>query len=255
MKDCLIHRTAISRHHHTADAASLQEVHGAFKWNSLLVFIASSALSLFVPAADAAPSAREILATARNQQSQQEIEVQGQLRGKGKIVPFRFTQSGPVIRYTFTNPDEALQLRLGEDGSELREISRSGGGDVSGAEWGQKVRGTPITYEDLALRFLYWPDAKVVGEDYINTRRVWKLEIPAPPGQSQYSKVNIWVEQQGGGLMRMEAYDAAGRLVKRFEVVSAQKIEGRWFLKQMRIEEFRPGTSEVQSRTYLDIRK
>ena len=55
--------------------------------------------------------------------------------------------------------------------------------------------------------------------------------------------------------MRMEGYDWKGQLKKRFEVVSAQKIEGRWFLKQMRIEEMEPGTSKVRSRSYLEIKK
>jgi hypothetical protein len=55
--------------------------------------------------------------------------------------------------------------------------------------------------------------------------------------------------------MRMEGYDWNAQLAKRFEVVSAQKIEGRWFLKQMRIEELQPGTSHVLSRTYLEIKR
>jgi len=55
--------------------------------------------------------------------------------------------------------------------------------------------------------------------------------------------------------MRIQAFDWQGRLTKRFEVVSAQKIEGRWFLKQMRIEEFEPGTDHVRARTYLEIKK
>ena len=56
-------------------------------------------------------------------------------------------------------------------------------------------------------------------------------------------------------MMRIEAYDWQGRIVKRFEVVSAQKIEGRWFLKQMRIEELQPGTKWCCSRSYLEIKK
>ena len=55
--------------------------------------------------------------------------------------------------------------------------------------------------------------------------------------------------------MRIEAYDWLGRLTKRFEVVSAQKIDGRWFLKQMRIEELQPGTNKVILRSYLEINK
>jgi len=56
-------------------------------------------------------------------------------------------------------------------------------------------------------------------------------------------------------LMRMDGYDWNAKLSKRFEVVSAQKIEGRWFLKQMRIEEMDPSTGKVQARTYLEIKK
>jgi hypothetical protein len=67
--------------------------------------------------------------------------------------------------------------------------------------------------------------------------------------------VLLWIDKASGALMRMEGYDWNEQLAKRFEVVSAQKIEGRWFLKQMRVEEFQPGTSHVQARTYLEIKK
>ena len=112
---------------------------------------------------------------------------------------------------------------------------------ITAAQFDHKVRGTGVTYEDLALKFLYWPDARVTGENSIRTRNCWKLELKAPSRQSQYSNVYLWVDKSGGALMRMDGYDWKGQLAKRFEVISAQKIEGRWFLKQMRIEEFAPG--------------
>ena len=215
------------------------------------------ALSLMLTAltATAAPSAKDILAGVRMQQGAQQIEVQGQLRENATVVPFRLTQSGPVIRYAFSNPDEALQLRIGESDSRLEEITREGVDRVAGAEWDQKVRGTAITYEDLALKFLYWADAKVLGEDYIHTRRVWKIEMTAPSRQSRYSKVFVWVTQEGGALLRLHGFDWNGKLAKRFDVVAAQQIEGRWFLKQMRIEELQPDSGKVLARTYLDIKK
>jgi len=55
--------------------------------------------------------------------------------------------------------------------------------------------------------------------------------------------------------MRMEGYDWDAKLIKRFEVVSAQKIERRWFLKQMRVEQFQPGTNHVEARSYLEIKR
>jgi len=215
------------------------------------LLIAMSALS----ADAAAPSAKEILASVRMQQAQQETDLQGQLRQDATVVPFRLTQTGPVIRYSFANPSEALQLRLGETDSRLEEITRSGVEKIAPAQFDHKVRGTAVTYEDLSLKFLYWPNARVIAEENINTRSCWKLQLMAPSRQSQYSSVFLWVDKAGGALMRLEGFDWDGKLAKRFHVISGQKIEGRWFLKQMRIEEMQPGTNKVQSRTYLEIKK
>jgi hypothetical protein len=216
-------------------------------------------LSVLLVAASAmaapAPSAKEILESVRLRQAQQELNLQGQLREGATIVPFRLTQTGPVIRYTFSNPDEALQLRLGENDSRLEEVTGEGVEKIAPAQFDHKVRGTGVTYEDLALRFLYWQTGRVTGENEIRTVSCWKLEMKAPSRQSQYSNVWLWVGKENGALMKMEAYDWNAKLLKRFEVVSGQKIEGRWFLKELRIEELDPGTGKVKTRTYLDIKK
>ncbi len=223
----------------------------AFLFPTALLSLASS-LSAAQPQP---PSAKEILTSVRLEQAQRQLDLQGQLRENEKVIPFRLTQSGPVIRYAFTNPDLTLQLRLGENDSKLEEVTRGGVDKITAAEFNQKVRGTGVTYEDLALKFLYWPNARVTGEDSIRTRNCWKLELKAPSRQSQYSNVFLWVDREGGALMRMEGYDWTGHLSKRFEVVSAQKIEGSWFLKQMRIEEIQPDTGKVVARSYLEIKK
>ncbi|MGI9086306.1 MAG: outer membrane lipoprotein-sorting protein [Chthoniobacterales bacterium] len=212
-------------------------------------------LCLTSASVSAAPSAQEILASVRLQQAQQEIDLQGQLRQEALVVPFRLTQNGSTIRYSFANPVEALQLKLGEKDSRLEEITRSGVDKISGPEFDQKVRGTAVTYEDLALKFLYWPDGHVLGEETVRTRKCWKLQLKPPSRDSQYSNVLLWVDEQGGALMRLQGYDWNGKLAKRFEVESAQKIEGRWFLKSMRIEALDPETGKVRTRTYLEIRK
>ena len=203
----------------------------------------------------APPSAKEILESVRLQQAQQQTELNGQLRQDEKVIPFRLSQNGPVIRYSFSNPDEALQLRLGENDSRLEEVTREGVEKISPAQFDKKVRGTSVTYEDLAMKFLYWPNARVGGENSIRTRNCWKLELKAPSRQSAYSNIYLWVDKEGGALMRMDGFDWNGQLSKRFEVNSAQKIEGRWVLKEMRIEEFIPGTTKVRTRTYLEIKK
>src|SRR6202011_1784566 len=80
-------------------------------------------LSIF---AEPAPSAKEILESVRMRQTQQQIDLNGQLRQNEVVVPFHLIQSGPVVRYIFSNPDESLQLQLGENDSRLDEISRDG---------------------------------------------------------------------------------------------------------------------------------
>jgi len=205
--------------------------------------------------ADPPPSAKDILASVRMMESRQQIDLQGQLRQDNNVIPFHLVQNGPLIRYSFANPDEVLQLRLGEKSSRLDLVTGEGTEQFEAAKLKQKIRGTGVTYEDLAFKFLYWPTARVLGEENVRTRNCWKLQLRAPSRESQYSNVLLWVDKASGALMRMEGYDWNAQLAKRFEVVSAQKIEGRWFLKQMRIEELQPGTNRVQSRTYLEIKK
>jgi hypothetical protein len=205
--------------------------------------------------ADPAPSAQEILASVRMRQAQQQIDLQGQLRENDVVVPFRLVQTGPSVRYIFSNPDEALQLQLGEKNSRLDEVSGTGSEKISPAQFDRRIRGTNLTYEDLALKFLYWPDASVVGEENIRTRNCWKLQLRPPSRDSQYASVLLWIDKNSGALMRLEGYNAMNQMIRRFEVISAQKIDNRWFLKQMRIEEMQPGTKHVQWRTYLEIKK
>jgi hypothetical protein len=188
-------------------------------------------------------------------EARQQIDLQGQLRQDNVVFPFHLVQNGPQIHYSFANPDEVLQLRLGENSSRLDLVTDGGSEQFAASKLKQKIRGTGVTYGDLAFKFLYWPNARVLGEENVRTRNCWKLQLRAPSRESQYSNVMLWIDKASGALMRLEGYDWNAQLLKRFEVVSAQKIEGRWFLKQMRVEELQPGTNHVVSRTYLEIKK
>src|SRR5262249_9661225 len=190
---------------------------------TLQLFNASTAFS------EPAPSARDILESVRLRQVQQQIDLHGRLRQNEIQIPFRLIQNGSIVRYIFSNPDESLQLHFGEKDSRLEEISGEGVEKVKPAQFDRKIRDTDLTYEDLALKFLYWPDGQVLGNETIRSRYCWKLELRPPSKQSQYSHVVLWIDKSSGALMRMEGYDQKGQLAKRFEVVSAQKIEDRWF--------------------------
>ncbi len=204
------------------------------------------------------PTAQEILRSVRLNQTSQHRALKGQLRMDDTIVPFRLVLNGGEIRYEFDNPPDTIILRLGDKGSELLEKTKGGGAqDVAPAKFDEKVRGTDITYEDLALKFLYWPKVKIDGEELKLTRKCWKLHLePASRAESQYAVVLLWVEKQSGAFLQAEGYDANGKVAKRFVVRSVQRdLEVGWILKQMRIESLAGINSRDRSPTYLEIEK
>ena len=157
------------------------------------------------------------------------------------------------MEYRFEKPPLTLQLTLGDDRAALREVSGGTARVVTPARFDQAVADTDITFEDLSLRFLYWSNASIEGEEIIGPRKTWRIQVHSPDKGSQYQAVHVWVDQLSGALMQMEGYNWSGIVVKRFRVVSGQTIGGVWTLKQMRIETFVPGTKKVVSRTYLEI--
>jgi hypothetical protein len=77
--------------------------------------------------------------------------------------------------------------------------------------------------------------------------------MQAPRGQSQYGVARLWIDKQSGAVLRIEGYDRNGYIMKRFEMVSAQPIRGKWTLKTMRVESYDSQTRKVIDRTYLKV--
>jgi hypothetical protein len=200
------------------------------------------------------PDAQSILKNARMAQTDQQRTLEGHLRvqSTGQIIPFTLVLAGDTIRYQFK--DDTIILRLGANGSQLMEAAHGDLRRVSPARYDAPVEGTDITYEDISLKFLYWSKAAVEGSETVDALNCWKLHLE-PGGQpSAYAVVLLWVSKGSGNFLEGEGYDNAGKLVKRFKVVSGQRDgEGGWMLKKMRIETLAAGKDE--SVTYLEIDK
>ena len=219
-----------------------------------LILLATLAISAMQGIAEPAPDAHRILRTVRAAQAAQQHTLVGRLRQGGTSLPFELAMSGNTLRYEFRNPAQVIQLRLLEKDSRLEEITRGGTEKIAAARFDQRVRDTDISYEDLAMKFLYWPAAAVTGEQTLLLRKCWVIRTePGKKDDSQYGRVILWIDQQSGALLQAEAYDPSGKLARRFKVVSGQKIDGVWVLKQMRIEA--PGRENTKDRspTYLEI--
>jgi negative regulator of sigma E activity len=198
--------------------------------------------------------AKAILTGIRAAQQQMDQELTGHLRlQNSELIPFRLRLQPGQITYQFDNPRETLVMNVSEPGAPLRDQVAGQNLTLNGGRLPQPVRGSDLTYEDLSLRFLYWDRATIEGEQPIRTINCWIILVQPPTRDTQYGSVRLWVPKEGGGLLRAEGFDQKGRLLKRFEVVSGQKIGGRWWLKQVRVERFEPETKKVVGRTYMEV--
>lgn len=221
------------------------------------------ALSLLVPLhslpAQKAPepTAEEIQQAVRFSYVGQDMTLKGRLRNHntGVEVPIELSMLKNTIRFRFENPVQIINLDLNDKGFVLREVARGRNAPVPRSKYGEKIRGTDITYEDVSLRFLYWPNPVKLEKETVKHRTCWKLRLDNPDTSGAYSVAFIWVDPGSGSIMRMEGYNREGKLIKRYEIISGMKVGDAWMLKQMRIESIDPATRKRTGRTYLELEK
>ncbi len=104
------------------------------------------------------------------------------------------------VRYQFEKPEQELILELKDDESVLSERTGGKASSVKTARFDNSVRGTGITYEDLACDFS-------TGETPRSSTR--KAFVAARPGRSkcnpyrdssQYGVARLWVDKESGAL-------------------------------------------------------
>ena len=200
-----------------------------------------------------AQSAKEILESARLSPTARPASLCAQIRGEEKTTPLCISLKDHVISYEFSDPAQTIQLKLDPNRTQLIEKKSGEITPITGANLHDQIRDTGITYQDLSLGFLYWPRPILQGEEVVKTRPAWKIDLQAPSGEPLYGVARVWIDKESGAILRIEGYDKKGLLLRRFEIVSAQKIDGLWMLKQMRIESFDPGKSYPTSRRYLEV--
>jgi hypothetical protein len=210
-------------------------------------------LMKIVPTVVHAQEAEEILHAARMSPTARPASLRAQIRGEDKPTLLRIGLKDRVITYEFKEPKQILLLKLDPGNTRLLEKKNGVSQTISGSHLHDIIRDTGVTYQDLSLGFLYWPQPILRGEETVRTRPSWKIDLQAPTGEEIYGVARVWIDKDSGAILRIEGYDKKGLLLRRFEIVSAQKIDGLWMLKQMRIESFEPGKPEPISRRYLEV--
>jgi hypothetical protein len=225
----------------------------------LFVFAGSligGAFSNSTLAADPPPTAEDIMRLVRMSYASQDYKLLGNLRddGTGRTENFELTMQQQKVRFRFDNPAEIIDLDLGTTPATLNRVVAGGRSSVPISALGDAVRGMAMNYEDLSLRFLYWPKPELMGTETIKTARCWVVRVTTPDQLGPYGTVDLWVHQGSGGVAKMEAYDVKANLLKRFAVEKVQEINKVTVLERMRIEAFEPG-SKKSRRTYMKLDK
>jgi hypothetical protein len=201
------------------------------------------------------PDPLAVLRGVRESQSAIRQSLNGKLRMGARKLPYKMVMNGGELRFEFPEaqaPDpQAVTLSFGAKDAAVRVQSTSG--SVQRAQFGDEIAGMGVLYEDLAMRFLYWNKAELEGEERLLPPlylKCWRIRVHRPSGvRSVYKEVVVWVSQDNGGILKSEAYDDTGALVRRLKVVSIQGSGQGTTLKQMRIESPQKGGAFV----YLDV--
>ncbi len=106
---------------------------------------------------------------------------------------------------------------------------------ISGHMLRQSVMGSDFSYEDVMddrkLQDVY--DALKTGEEELDGRNTFVLDLKAKVDDVAYYARKIWVDSQYFVPLKEELYAKSGQLLKRTTLSNIQKIQGKWFPMHM----------------------
>jgi hypothetical protein len=206
-------------------------------------------------------TAEQVMQLVRMSYALQEGKLSGKLREntRGDEEPFTLTMQQQIIRFVFPNAKHIVNLDLGTAPPTLREVKPGASTEVPLEKYSEKVLNFDINYEDLSLRFLYWPNPQIIGEENLGTftgQKAWKVRITSPDGRGPYGTVDVWVHQGSGGMAKMEGWDKAGNLIRRYSIKEFHKVGKAYVPAQMRLDSIDPtNPKKVTGHTYMEFDK
>jgi outer membrane lipoprotein-sorting protein len=102
---------------------------------------------------------------------------------------------------------------------------------ISGHMLRQSVMGSDLSYEDMMddrkLTEVYL--AKITGNETIEARKTFVLELTAKVENVAYYSQKIWVDAEHFVPLKQEMYAKSGQLLKRTTLSDVRQVQGRWF--------------------------
>jgi len=204
------------------------------------------------PILDPVREGQELAARLRSSAPEGSSEFSGVLEVTTKDDRQRFIPIVSKITVTATNwqviyqtaptngaPAETLTI-LHSPGHTNRYSFAVGAAPVASTPLTHAFAGSDFWLLDLGLEFFHWPQQRALRAEMSRTRPCRVLESVTPqPVPGGYARVLSWIDNETGGILQAEAYNAQHKLLKKFKLGSFHKIEGQWQLRDMTIRDAR----------------
>jgi outer membrane lipoprotein-sorting protein len=105
----------------------------------------------------------------------------------------------------------------------INRVKRISSGNKSGS-----FMGSEFAYEDLGSQEIEKYKHKLLGEEQLDGRKVWKLERIPVDKESGYTKLITYMDQEYLSPLKIEYFDRKGELLKT-ATFSGYKKFGKWF--------------------------
>jgi hypothetical protein len=202
------------------------------------------------------PDPKAILEGARMSATLTKLDdgLSGNLRKGRAKTPVTLFLKGQDIQFQYSEnkgPWRIFHMRLADEDFDLFEIVDGKTRKFPREKLVEPIAGTDLTYEDLALRFFYWPNPKLEGQEDVGGQPCYKIRVDKPKGKAgRYEVVYVWVHSKFGAFMKIRGHDKSGALVKEFQVEDIMQVaKDTWTLRKMQVATHDPATGRRLSIT------
>jgi outer membrane lipoprotein-sorting protein len=201
-------------------------------------------------------TAEEIIANVERNEVNERQRIEGSMtindRFGSRVKTFISYASGTdKMLLEFTNREERGQkiLRLEDEiylyFPEAEEVIH-----LQGSALKESVMGSDFSYEDMTgegdLLELY--DVSLLGEENVEGRKNYKVELKARKRGVAYPKQEVWVDAETWVMSRANAYSLSGRLLKEMEFGDVRKVAGKYVPHTIIIQDAMKKNSSTEMR-------
>ncbi len=156
-----------------------------------------------------------------------------------------------LVRLTVTHAD-AQPNRYTLDQSAAADCCDGSPTNLTSRQLMLPFAGSDFWVADLGLEFLHWPDQRLRSREVHRSQSCFRLESFNPdPAPGAYARVESWLTiEPPHGIVEAEAYDAAGKLMKKFEPKDLEKVNGQYQVKTLDIRNVK---TESRARMEFDF--